>query len=682
VQGQQEGQLSPAGSSDISTNDTDVVSSKSGLHSSEESRLPVPNSSVSTFMQLMDTPDVRTQDPDSFQPMHLLPYNYTSSSIGTASGHGPFLANITAANSSSTGAGHDSYTPVRANDLSHIALFCFMLGILAATALSQAVSYYEHWAKERVPRYIAQLEARVVAMLHSEQHSAVKALLNRELPSVVSAKGDDHVDTAAFRHFLSKALLALREHCAAEALLHKVVRCYEGYGEDLYMAHALEDLALAQQHQGSSRKLGVALGTMRHALRIYCEEAWAVKNATSKDGKAVKRRLYVETDSEGTSSLSTPDSLCLSTHSPLSVRRSSGDATPATSGKRITPSEPRRRSGTDNSSSHTLMHGYIDAVLNMSADSEGTVMDGLLTTPSKPYPPPQTACVSASERRVPGSLPHSRSNSPVLSASASPISYAVSDFSEYFSFLGADESEGVGRAPSAEDLGSAMAFIVAVTEETSGYDATLPTATHAAAGSSKDARPEDEGKADVPTAPAGLSSAEKCGASLRQALEELESLLLEPSLTSTALQQHTQHHPREPAGAQDPLFDAILGGDDGMYDVFRSYASPERSASRGFGQVGTFQTPVSKNARTNAAASTVETAVYPACPHVARVLQRVAVLLRELGRPADAVMYWGAAKEVCCALYGAESAEVSAVVEEILREQRRLTEQEVCSASR
>jgi hypothetical protein len=328
------------------------------------------------------------------------------------------------------------------------------------------------------------------------------------------------------------------------------------------------------------------------------------------------------------------------------------------------------------------MHGYIDAVLNMSADSEGTVMDGLLTTPSKPFSPhPQGASANVSKYRMQGSLSHSRSDSPVLSASASPISYAVSDFSEYFSFLGADESDSVDRGPSAKDRDS-VAANVAAPAEGCGNDAPLPAATHAVPSGCFDERAECESKEGAQPELAGLSSAEKCGVSLRQALEELECLLLEPSLTSTALQQHAEHRHRESAGAQDPLFDAILGGDDDICDVFRSYASPEQSASRGIGHVGTFQTPVSKSARTNTAAATVETAVYPACPHVARVLQRVAVLLRKLGRPADAVVYWGAAKEVCSALYGAESAEVSAVVEEIEQEGRRLADQEVCCASR
>jgi hypothetical protein len=623
---------------------------------------------------------VGAQDFKATQAMFLLHYNVTLPDVGAASGQGLQPVGLPGMHANITDATYGTNVPVRANDLSHIALFCFMLGIICSAAISKLMSYYEHWAKERVPRYIAQLEARVVAMLHNEQHRAVKTLLSKEVPTVVSLRGEEHVDTAAFRHFLSKALLALCEYVAAEALLHKVVRCYEGYGEDLYMAHALEDLALAQQHQGGARKLGVALGTMRHALRIYCEEAWVVKNAAAQDGKAVQRRLYVETDSEGASSLSTPESLCLSIHSPLSVRRGSGNATPATSVKRVSPNNPaRRRSGTDSSSSHTLMHGYIDSALNMSADSEGTVMDGLLNTPAKPAPAPGNA-TSGSHHPMANSLPQSRSDSPLLSSSASPISFAVSDFSEYFSFLGTDEMPVVDSAvPCAEDCcsGSVTTF-VAVAAESSGNDASHPSSRSIP--TSAEVR-DSEGA--VQTQSTGLSSAEKCGVSLRQALDELESLLLEPSLTSTALQLHQEshHHHHAASSSRDPLHAARVDGEEEIFRaVFRSYASPERHpAERGFGQVGAFQTPVGKSARAaTVAASAVQAVVYPACPHVARVLQRVAGLLRALGRGSEALTFWTAAADVCSQLYGAESTEVCAVQKEVLQEQRTLSEQVGC----
>jgi hypothetical protein len=627
--------------------------------------------------------------PDSTQPLNLSyagghnfiamqPISYAAPGFeaGSSQDRGPTA--ITAVSANVTVSTYGAKAAVRANDLSHIALFCFMLGIICATVMSQLVSYYERWAKERVPRYIAQLERKVVAMLHNGQHSAVKILLSRELPAVVSARGDDHVDTAAFRYFLSKALFALCEHAAAETLLHKVVRCYEGYGEDLYMAHALEDLALAQQHQGGARKLGVALGTMRHALRIYCEEAWAVKSAAIKDGKPVQRRLYVDADRERASGLSTPDSLCLSaTHSPLSMRRSSAEATPATSGKRVSPSSPsRRRSETDSSSSHTLMHCYIDSVLNVSADSDGTVMDGLLNTPAK-QPLPQSDSNNNNQQAMLGGLPRGRSDSPVLSSGASPISHAASDYREYFSFLSADD-------PAAADGNTALSAEDRVSGGPTAFVALHPAVHTSTSAQAVTASAEDGGE---PEQSAGLSSAEKCGESLHQALEELESLLLEPSLTSTALQQHQQghhqHHQQQravPSCRDSPRAVMVDGAEEDIFgDVFRSYASPERKhpAERGFVQVGDFHTPtVGKSARagTGVASAVVAVLVYPACPHVARVLQRVAVLLRALARGPEALDYWSAAADVCDQLYGAESAEVCAVQGE-LQQQRMMAEQ-------
>jgi len=192
-------------------------------------------------------------------------------------------------------------------DLSSMALFCFGLGVLCAYALSRLYSAASAWYRDRIPRYIAGLEKQSISLLSVHKYAEVKALLTRTLPTVVAYKGLKHTDVAAFRHFLAKALLALGEQAAAMAQLRRVVGIYETYGEDLYMAHALEDLALAQQEQeqehadSSGENSGgvgavvtasqnsIALRTMRRALRIFTEEALATE-AIGRQTSTVQQR--------------------------------------------------------------------------------------------------------------------------------------------------------------------------------------------------------------------------------------------------------------------------------------------------------------------------------------------------------------------------------------------------------
>lgn len=145
------------------------------------------------------------------------------------------------------------YPPLQVNeqrnhvDLSYIALFCFLVGVMSTYLSGKAVTKFCTWYANRMPRFIAQLEKQAIKLLNTGQYEQVKAILRKELPRIAQYRGALHVDTAAFRHFLGKALLALEECGAAEEQLGLVVEAYEVFGEDLYMAHALEDLALAQQ---------------------------------------------------------------------------------------------------------------------------------------------------------------------------------------------------------------------------------------------------------------------------------------------------------------------------------------------------------------------------------------------------------------------------------------------------
>lgn len=132
-------------------------------------------------------------------------------------------------------------------DLSYLALFCFLLGVVSTYVSGRAISTFRTWYANRMPRFIAQLEKRAIQLLNTGQYEQVKALLSKEVPRIAQYRGALHVDTAAFRHFLGKALLALKECGPAEQQLVQVVEAYELFGEDLYMAHALEDLALSQQ---------------------------------------------------------------------------------------------------------------------------------------------------------------------------------------------------------------------------------------------------------------------------------------------------------------------------------------------------------------------------------------------------------------------------------------------------
>ena len=172
-----------------------------------------------------------------------------------------------------------------AMDLSYIALFCFILGVLCTYLLNKLVNSIVTWYKGRIPRYIAGLEKQAIRLLSEHKYAEVKTLLTTHLPCIEGYKGARHTDVAAFRHFLGKALLALGEHRAACQELSRVVSIYESYGEDLYMAHALEDLALAQQELTITKKKSnnsivnenatMALTTMQRALRIFTEEALA-----------------------------------------------------------------------------------------------------------------------------------------------------------------------------------------------------------------------------------------------------------------------------------------------------------------------------------------------------------------------------------------------------------------------
>ena len=151
--------------------------------------------------------------------------------------------------------------------------------------LNKLVNSIVTWYKGRIPRYIAGLEKQAIRLLSEHKYAEVKTLLTTHLPCIEGYKGARHTDVAAFRHFLGKALLALGEHRAACQELSRVVSIYESYGEDLYMAHALEDLALAQQELTITKKKSnnsivnenatMALTTMQRALRIFTEEALA-----------------------------------------------------------------------------------------------------------------------------------------------------------------------------------------------------------------------------------------------------------------------------------------------------------------------------------------------------------------------------------------------------------------------
>ena len=478
--------------------------------------------------------------------------------------------------------------------LSNIALFCFVLGIVCAYIGTRLAAWYDAWRKERMPRYLAKLEQKTIGLLKSEHFAQVKTLLQKELPSVVRYRGESHSDTAAFRHFLGKALLALGEAAVAEAQLRKVVDCYVGFGEDLYMAHALEDLGIAQQALGADRA-APALDTMRRALRIFTEEA----NAAEAAARSRKSACLFQSPDTCSPCSSVSDHSCgslgddsasgpihfpssSSTPSTLSVRRSPNSSPcedPFSVRSSISsPPEERQRSGTE-ASSDALTLEFLSGDTG-SIDTEGTVLEWY--TPSKPVSTVPRVSVDSSAICEPTATLHDINN-------------------------GNNSNSSVHRTDAA----------VVCTEPVQD------------------------------------------GSELRQALEELERLLLEPSSA-----------PMPPSAAE-----SLLDADLWLLDPSTQLLSPSipcipstGTTHHGGGATMCLSAPCTPSRRLDS--SRVRHCMHtpidcPRCPHVARVLHRVATLLSHQHRYDEAVEYLLCASEVYIALYGASCAQVAAVETDI-----------------
>ncbi len=253
---------------------TQVTADELQQHNDNESTDGDTSTMVDYFTTEINRDIPRFMEENTQRPVPYLLYdNNNSSSI---------VSNIyTAPNATLSSPIHTTTTTptTTAMDLSYRALFCFILGVLCTYLLNKLVTSVVTWYKGRIPRYIAGLEKQSIRLLSEHRYAEVKTLLTTHLPCIEGYKGTRHTDVAAFRHFLGKALLALGEHRPACSELNTVVSIYESYGEDLYMAHALEDLALAQQElattTGKSNNTTAALTTMQRALRIFTEEALA-----------------------------------------------------------------------------------------------------------------------------------------------------------------------------------------------------------------------------------------------------------------------------------------------------------------------------------------------------------------------------------------------------------------------
>ena len=522
--------------------------------------------------------------------------NQLETALGQLSHCGRSATVLSSSEQFSTHAGNITTSPVVSTTqlLSNIALFCFVLGIVCAYIGTRLAAWYDAWRKERMPRYLAKLEQKTIGLLKSEHFAQVKTLLQKELPSVVRYRGESHSDTAAFRHFLGKALLALGEAAAAEAQLRKVVDCYVGFGEDLYMAHALEDLGIAQQALGADRA-APALNTMRRALRIFTEEA----NATLAAARSRKSTcLFQSPDtcspcssmsdrscgSQGDDSTSDPIHFPSSSSTPstLSVRRSPNSSPcedPLSVRSSISsPPEERQRSDTE-ASSDALTLEFLSGDTG-SIDTEGTVLEWY--TPSKPVSTVPRVSVDSSVICEPTATLHDINN-------------------------GNNSNSSVHQTDAA----------VVCTEPVQD------------------------------------------GSELRQALEELERLLLEPSSA-----------PMPPSAAE-----SLLDADLWLLDPSAQLLSPSipcipstDTTHHGGGATMCLSAPCTPSRRPDS--SRVRHCMHtpidcPRCPHVARVLHRVATLLSHQHRYDEAVEYLLCASEVYIALYGGSCAQVAAVETDI-----------------
>jgi tetratricopeptide (TPR) repeat protein len=524
----------------------------------------------------------------------------------------------------------------------YVAVFCFILGVVCTTIYAQVAEYYEKWAAERVPRYIMHLEQRTIQLLQAAEYEQVRSLLERELPHVVRLRGENHVDCAAFRHFLAKALLAMGQYGDAEQLMQKVVRCYEAFGEDAYMAHALEDLGLAQQK--CVGKEDAAQHTLQHALRIFVEEANA---AAATKLPRVSRRLYGEdrTESMG-SSLSSPAgsthrdvqahndavsvlSACSAPHSPVVHLRSAvSSSSPASQRRKASRhdshlsvpgmescSEPsilgRGRSDTNSSGGHTQTHVYPDDASPLDDDSVGTAEH----TPRR-----KAARLGA---RLEAKIAS-------LGAGVLPV-----DCEEIASEL--------GPVPMTLSVVSAKA------------------------------------ECEPPMTPATAGKADAAERALWEAVDELEHLLMDTPLTASSLLLNQQLHQHCLGGVDGVGFGSGTGGL--RVTPAKHTASPaahqEACTTAGY-------TPCAVSVVQHALTQCVVDVWYPACPHVARLLQRLAALdsVRDTERStpsAATLQYLLAARQVTADLHGEDSKQVRAVDAEIEQERSKQASQELFS---
>eukprot|EP00597_Dinobryon_sp_UTEXLB2267_P000775 CAMPEP_0170074602 /NCGR_PEP_ID=MMETSP0019_2-20121128/11877_1 /TAXON_ID=98059 /ORGANISM="Dinobryon sp., Strain UTEXLB2267" /LENGTH=688 /DNA_ID=CAMNT_0010285011 /DNA_START=352 /DNA_END=2418 /DNA_ORIENTATION=- len=163
--------------------------------------------------------------------------------------------------------------------MSHIpiaALF-FMVGVISAYMAGYVRKEVNKFLLKRQRWYLDNLEKRVITLLNGAEFEKAARLLKRELPTVIQYRGADHVDTAAFQHFLAKCYIGLQDGVSAERCLEEVKRIYDPFGEDAHMAHVLEDWGMALKLQN---KLEESKIKMFMALRIFTEEALIEESAS------------------------------------------------------------------------------------------------------------------------------------------------------------------------------------------------------------------------------------------------------------------------------------------------------------------------------------------------------------------------------------------------------------------
>lgn len=165
-----------------------------------------------------------------------------------------------------------SHVRSHADLVEHLGMFCFVLGVICSYFMVVVLSRLSLWWATRFERMLVALEKRVIQLLQEKQYSRVIDLISSKLSTIVRKRGEDHLDTIAFKHYAGKAHLALMESEEAVECLQEVVTAYEPLGEDQHLAYSCEDLARALASQELEKE---ALHWLLKAHRIFTEEGLA-----------------------------------------------------------------------------------------------------------------------------------------------------------------------------------------------------------------------------------------------------------------------------------------------------------------------------------------------------------------------------------------------------------------------